>query len=186
MPKSPSPQLTLALRDKVLISFTRPFDEHSTCGYVVDIGQKLFLIAVIGEDMRFNGFQCFRLADLRGLQIPHKYAAFCEAALHKRGEQLPKKSRVTVRSLEELLISVSRAFPLLTIHREQVDPDACQIGRAIEVNKSYISLLEIGPDACWDRHPSHYPLGEITRVDFGGDYEEALHLVGGQPWSLIQ
>jgi hypothetical protein len=44
-----------------------------------------------------------------------------------------------------------------------------------------VSLLEIGPDAAWDNESETYRLSEITRVDFGGDYEEALHLVGGSP-----
>jgi len=44
-----------------------------------------------------------------------------------------------------------------------------------------VSLLEIGPDAVWDDKPETYRLSEITRVDFGGDYEGALHLVGGSP-----
>lgn len=44
-----------------------------------------------------------------------------------------------------------------------------------------MSLLEIGPDALWDDEPETYRLSEITRVDFGGAYEEALHLVGGFP-----
>jgi hypothetical protein len=44
-----------------------------------------------------------------------------------------------------------------------------------------VSLLEIGPDAVWDKEPSEIRLGEITRIEFGGGYEEALHLVGGRP-----
>ncbi|HEX7424334.1 MAG TPA: hypothetical protein VF311_10690 [Terriglobales bacterium] len=47
-----------------------------------------------------------------------------------------------------------------------------------------------GPDACWDDKPETYRLREITRVDFGGDYEEALRLVGGyaeyaQSWTPL-
>ena len=40
-------------------------------------------------------------------------------------------------------------------------------------------FLEINPDATWDEKPNEYKLSEITRVDFGGDYEKALYLVGG-------
>jgi hypothetical protein len=44
-----------------------------------------------------------------------------------------------------------------------------------------LSLLEIGPDAKWEDSPEEYRVGEITRVNFGGDYENALHLAGGDP-----
>jgi len=35
--------------------------------------------------------------------------------------------------------------------------------------------------AIWDERPARIPLREITRVDFGGGYEDALHIVGGSP-----
>jgi len=126
-----------------------------------------------------TAFSASVLQTVRGLRVPAKYAAFIQAALKKREERVPKRPPVKVASLEELLQSANRTFPLVTIHREKVDPDVCQIGRVTALDKGWISLLEIGPDARWDKKPSEYRLKEITRVDFGGDYEEALHLVGG-------
>ena len=69
----------------------------------------------------------------------------------------------------------------MTIHREQVDPDVCSIGRVQGVNWGRVSLLEIGPDAIWEDKPDEFRIKEITRVNFGGDYENALYLVGGEP-----
>ena len=74
----------------------------------------------------------------------------------------------------------ARAFPLVTIHREKVEPDICEIGRVVQVRDGRVSLLEINPDATWNAEPKQYRLRDITRVDFGGDYEEALGLVGGR------
>jgi hypothetical protein len=68
----------------------------------------------------------------------------------------------------------------VTIHREKVDPDVCAIGRVVEVKDGRVSLLEINPDATWNAKPKDYQLRDITRVDFGGEYEEALQLVGGR------
>ncbi len=85
---------------------------------------------------------------------------------------------MVVSSLAELLLTANRAFPLVTIHREKVDRSACWIGRVVDVGKARVTLLEIGPDATWDDRLETYRLSEITRVDFGGDYEDALHLIG--------
>lgn len=82
MPKKQS-QLTLARRDQVIVRFTRPFEKGLVKGYVIDIGPEFFLVALVSDAIRFNGFQCFRLADVRKLQVPCKYAAFAEAALKK-------------------------------------------------------------------------------------------------------
>jgi hypothetical protein len=37
--------------------------------------------------------------------------------------------------------------------------------------------LEVDPDAVWDEDPTAYRLAQVTLVDFGGSYEEALTLV---------
>jgi hypothetical protein len=110
-----------------------------------------------------------------------EYSEFAESALRKRGENLPAKTKINLATIEELLISASRAFPLVTIHREEFDPDVCYIGRVVAVVGGELRLLEIGPDATWDLEPTSYYVNEITHVNFGGDYEDALYLVGGEP-----
>src|SRR5262249_1375928 len=112
---------------------------------------------------------------------PHPYAAFAEAALKKLKEPIPRKPKVNVSSIEELLVSANRAFPLVTIHRETVDTGACWIGTIKEVRHGQVSILEIGPDAKWDRKSTVYMMNEITSVEFGGEYERALYLVGRNP-----
>jgi hypothetical protein len=181
MTKERLSRLETALRKKQLVKFRRPLENGLVNGYVLDIGPRWFLLALVGDGIWFNGFQCFRLGDVRELQVPHPYAAFAEAALKKRGERLVRSPRVSVASIEELLLTASRAFPLVTIHREKVAPDICEIGRVVSIDKNQMALLEINPDASWDSQPKRYRLSEITRVDFAGDYEQALHLVGGDP-----
>lgn len=173
--------LQWARRTKQFVKFTRPFEDGSVDGYVLAIGPQFFLLALVEDNAWFNGFQCIRISDVRGLQVPAKYATFVKAALKKRGERMPRKPSLKLASLEQLLWSANRAFPLVTIHREKVEPDICHIGRVTAVKNGRVSLLEIGPDALWDKEISEYRLKEITRVDFGGAYEEALHLVGGAP-----
>jgi hypothetical protein len=179
MAKLLSSKLKTALQDKLLVKFTRPFEEGWVQGYVLDIGSRFFLMAIVDDGIWFNGFQCFRLSDVRGLEVPYEYAAFAEAALKKRGERLPKKPHVSMASLEDLLLSAGRAFGLVSIHREHVDPNWIDIGRVVGVAEGRVELLPIEPGAIWDDEPNVYRLNEITRVDFGGEYENALQLIGG-------
>jgi hypothetical protein len=176
-----SSQLKTALRKHLFVTFTRPFEEGRVNGYVVDISPRFVLVAVVEDGCRFNGFQCFRLSDVHELEVPGKYAAFAEAALRKRRVRRPRKPPVSVASIEDILKSAARAFPLVTIHRERVKPDVCQIGRIVDIHNGRVSLLQINPDATWDGKPETYRITDITRIDFGGDYEQALHLVGGVP-----
>ena len=168
------------LRNRRHVRFTRRFEEFSIRGYVLDIGPRFFLLALVSDRIWFDGFECFRINDIRDLR-PDPYADFAEAALKKRGERVPKRPRVDLKDIKELVLSAGRAFPLVTIHREQIDRNVCWIGRVLGVKRGRLSLLKINPHATWDEKPAEYRLNEITRVDFGGDYENALHLVGGNP-----
>lgn len=173
-------QLGLALRKKLLVRFASALERGTVNGYVLDIGPKFFLIALVSDGLRPNGYQCYRLADVRKLQVPDKFARFHEAVLKKRGIPFPKKPPVDVSSIENLLHTANRAYPLITIHREKTDPSACWIGRVVDLGGGRVTLLEIGPDASWDDELEAHRLSEITRIDFGGDYENALQLIGGR------
>jgi hypothetical protein len=175
-------QLALALRKKLLVRFASAFDRGTVSGYVLDIGPQCFLIALVSDGIRYNGFQCYRSSDVRRLWVPDKYARFHEGVLRIRGLSSPKKPPVSVSSSAELLLTANRAFPLVTIHREKVDASACWIGRIVDLRNGFVTLLEIGPDASWDNKLETYRLSEITRVDFGGDYEDALYLIGGKKY----
>jgi hypothetical protein len=173
-------QLSDAKRRKHFIRLSRRFEDPRVRGYVLDIGPKFFLLSLVSDRLWFDGFECFRVRDVLTAE-PDPYATFAESALRRRGQRKPKKPRVSVRNIEAILLSAGRAFPLVTIHREQIDPDVCWIGRVLEVSRGRVSLLEINPDGTWDSRPTEYLVSEITQVNFGGDYEDALYLVGGDP-----
>jgi hypothetical protein len=180
MAKTCLSQLKNARLARQFVRFSQRFEDYPIRGYVLDIGPSFFLMALVSDRLWFDGFECFRLSDVRGVTAD-PYAHFAESALRKRRERVPNKPRVSVTSIEKLLLTAGRAFPLVTIFREQVDPDLCWIGRILSVKQGHVSLLEMNPDASWENKPNTYLLKEITRVNFGGDYEKALHLVAAAP-----
>jgi len=180
MAEKHSSRLAEAMRLRRFVRFSRRFEDSRIRGYVLDVGPRFFLLSLVSDRIWFDGFECFRIADVKGVG-PDPYSRFVESALKRRGELRPKKPRVSVKSIDDLLLSAGRAFPLVTIHREQIEPNVCWIGRVQDVDRGRVSLLEINPDATWDENPNEFKLSEITRVNFGGDYENALFLVGGGP-----
>jgi hypothetical protein len=173
-------QLLEAMREQRLIRVSRPFEPTPAMGYVVAVGPGLVLLATVSDAVRLNGYECFRLSDVTAVE-PYAYPDFVEKALEKRGQPLPGRPPVSVDSIEDLLTTAGVAFPLVTVHLEKTDPDVCWIGRVLEIVGGHVALREIGPDAVWEPVPVAYPVQDITRVDFGGDYEGALALVGGEP-----
>jgi hypothetical protein len=65
------------------------------------------------------------------------------------------------------------AFPLVTIHREEVEPQGVLDRPRTRREHGGVSLLEIGPDPIWEDTPQEYRIKEIARLNFGGDYENA-------------
>jgi hypothetical protein len=168
--------LEAAHQRAVLVRITRSFESGHVDGYVEAIGATFFMMLVIGDGIRYGGFQVFRRADVVSLQ-PSPHAAFVEAALALRGLERPRVDAIDVSTLMGVLASASQAYPLVAIHCEAADPDVCHIGRVVAVDETELTLHEITPDATWEEEPSTHVLHTITRVDFGGPYEEALALV---------
>lgn len=163
-----------------LVRFSNRFEPGWKHGYVLGVGESWMLLAEVNDAIWLDGYVCVRIADLRKLR-PDPYAEFIETALQKRGEVRPSALAVDLTDLQSVLRSAAVLFPLLTVHREKFDPGICQIGRLVEVTTRRLQLLEIDPAGHWDTEIETYPLRDITRVEFGGDYEEALFLVGGEP-----
>jgi len=179
MPRSLTAQLKAAASSRKLVRLTRRFEDSTIIGYVLAVGARFFLLALVNDRIRFDGFECFRIKDLLSIEAD-PYADFAEAALRKRGEKKPRKPKINLDSVEDLLVTAGKTFPLITIHMEKSRPDVCYIGRVHELGTRKVALQCITPHAQWESTASKFPLAKITRLNFGGDYEEALYLVGGE------
>jgi hypothetical protein len=77
-----------------------------------------------------------------------------------------------------LLETAQESFPLLTIQTEQRHPGACYIGRVASLDDEAAVFHLVSPAGEWDDE-DEYPYETITRIGFGGRYEEALALAAG-------
>jgi hypothetical protein len=170
-------KLADAIASRSLVRISRKVEPGVADGYVVNTSEQWLLLLLVGDAISYAGFQAFRLQDVASLEIPSPRAAFYETVLRKRGLRRPMTPRLGLSSSEELVRSAGERFPLITIHREKADPGVCHIGQVVRVSPASISLLEVDSDAAWDEAPTAYRLAQVTRVDFGGPYEEALTLV---------
>ncbi|GMA86021.1 hypothetical protein GCM10025868_12710 [Angustibacter aerolatus] len=80
-----------------------------------------------------------------------------------------------------VLRTASRSAPLVTVLVEWDEPDRCWIGAVERIGKRVLSLREVDPGGRWKRHRSKFDLEDVTRVDWGDAYNEALLLVAGPP-----
>jgi len=172
--------LRAAMASRTLVRIERCCEDGWVDGYVVALAKQWFVLHVVGEGITFVGYQAFRVKDVTSHVAPAPYAAFKEKALRMRKLRRTVPAKLDLSSTAALLLSANAKFPLVTVHCELVDPEVCHIGQVIEVSRTAVKLCEIDPDATWDSELTSHRLTKITRIDFGGPYEEALALVGGR------
>lgn len=167
-------QLTSALRDHRLMRFHRRFEDGWVRGYVVGVGPAFVMLSEVSDHIRFNGFGCYRLADVKNLQ-PAPYPEFVEAALEKLGEKQPDTPAVALNSIDDIVATAGALFPVIAAYSET----DVHIGAFVSLEGGVVWMRGIGPDAAWDAQTTARRLDDLTRIDFGGAYETALALVGG-------
>lgn len=163
-------------RGEIIRVYREGLEDGWADGFVAGIGPDFFALQLIDMSCRIDGFSCLRYCDVTDLVVPGPHAQFLERALLARGQTPCGGLAIDLTSLPTLIQSAGKAFPLVTIHYEKED-EACYIGRVQSVTASEVHMLDISPDAQWNSMPTVRSLSGITRVDFGGAYEEALHLV---------
>lgn len=152
------------------------FDEGWLTGYVVETGPKFFALELITGGVRLDGMACMRFADVTAC-APEPHAAFLERALKARGAVRAKTAPVDLSTPGALIGSAGKAFPIVTLHvPSEENRYDCYIGQVVAVNRASVDLRHITPDAEWEDGLREIPFSEIVRVDFGGDYEDALFL----------
>lgn len=154
-----------------------PEIEEEIEGYVVGVSELFIMLHELNSDyMDLNGYIVLRAEDIRRYRVRDDYEAFLARALKLKGIGPVPQPEVDLSSLSKLLSSANSLFPLITIHREIMDAEVCFIGKVQKQTAKTVLLEEITPAARWKR-TRRYNFKDITRVEFGGGYEEALALV---------
>lgn len=164
-------------RNNVVRIFREELDgpDSWTDGFVVDANEEMVLLQLVDDSVRLNGYQVLFLEDISDFAHPAPFNDFQKKVLSLRGEEVVDPE-VELDDLAVLLIDISEEFGLVTLHREEVEPDSCEIGRVIKADAVTYELEEIGSDARWFDDTFEYDLYDITRIEFGGAYEDALML----------
>ncbi|TPE51272.1 hypothetical protein FJM67_09525 [Maribrevibacterium harenarium] len=164
-------------RKNVVRIFREELDgpDNWTDGFVIDANEEMVLLQVVDEGVHLNGYQIVFLEDISDFVHPAPFNDFQKRVLELRDEEV-EDPEVDLDDIAVLLMDISEEFGLITIHREEVEPDSCEIGRVLRADATTFELEEIGSDARWFDETFEYDLYDITRIEFGGSYEEALLL----------
>jgi hypothetical protein len=142
-------------------------------GFIVGAGRGWILLHELTNEVNLGGWCAIRRRDLRVVEIT---AGFKARALALRGDGPQRQPDVALEDVRSVLSSIQAASPLLAVHTEADDPSVCYIGRIESFTDDCVVLATVDPDGSWSE-AMQFRYADITRVDFGGGYEQALALV---------
>ncbi len=145
-------------------------------GYVVDASEEFLLLQLVDDRISLNGYSLLRICDITQLDTEVDHARFIEKALEIRKKTVKQPMLVDLTDINTVIKSIDQNFPLLTLHRESINPDECWIGSLDSLGEKTVTINEMSPDAKWSGS-KRINIDEITRIDFDGGYETALALV---------
>ncbi|MEC3977823.1 hypothetical protein [Amycolatopsis sp. H20-H5] len=155
-------------------------------GYVLDVGTEWVLLATLDPALVLDGFTAVRIADISvaGKQTAR---AFIRRALELHGEWPPSSpaGEIPLDHPGELLAALGAGRPLVTIHVERDVPDVCYIGSPGKVGRRKLHLREVSYRAKWDEETSKWSLADLTRIEFGRRYEQALFDIAGDGLTAV-
>ena len=167
-------RLQEARQGRVLVRVERrKLEQGWMDGRVASVGPHLLALHLVDDSIVYNGFTVLRLKDITALHVPTPYAGFMEHALKLRKQRAPRCTWLDVASVESVVQSAARKFPLVTIYQETIDPDSCLIGVPSDIDARMMRLRLVDPNAMFGPDEA-VALRNVTRVDFGGGYEDAL------------
>ena len=172
----PKPMLEQALTEGTLVRVMREgLEDERVDGYIVGLGATYFAINVFDGFGRLDGVNCLRFEDVTESILPAPHHGFLERNLALQNAVRQTSFEVDMSSLQTILLTAGSLYPLIIVHLED-DDDVCFIGKFISVDDESLTIEYVSPDGEWCE-VSEYDLAEITRVDFGGEYEAALYRV---------
>ena len=152
-------------------------DSHEITGYVVDLSSDFVLIHFKSNAITLDGYTIVRIQDITRVEDKPKRGEFYMEALKLRGYTPKRPAGINLNSAASILESVNKHYPLVTVHREGIINDECTVGRIEKLTDKTVILQWLTPSAQWDGYSPRYRLTNITKIDFGGLYEDALALV---------
>jgi len=125
------------------------------------------------DTFTLNGYSVLQNKDVRHYRVFNKREFWQNRAVRHFKLTPLRPAGISLASVPLLIGSIGERSPLITIHPERKKPDICYIGLLLSMSPKMFIIDELDQNAEWSG-PRRLKFSDVTRVDFGGGYEEAL------------
>jgi len=167
-------RLTEAAESATLVRITRsPRNADRVDGFVLSVGAKWVLLSKTGDGGYFDGLVAVRLEHVVKIAEDSTF----ETRFARTQPEWPPTAPAVVDldSTKRLVETLSPISPLIGIEQEGRSRSAMTwIGAVDEIDKGWLWLQEVRPNAKWRKQPRGYELSRITKVIVSDRYQTAL------------
>lgn len=148
-------------------------------GYILDVGTRYALVALLANELVLDGFSVVRTDGIVDVKR-RPTAAFVERVLRARNQWPPScPVPIDLDSVVGALSSLTDA-PIIEVRTDITHPHVFYVGEIVKVGKRNLHLHDVHPDGRWAPEITTFPLRDITRVDVGTLYAYAF-VQAGEP-----
>jgi hypothetical protein len=162
-------------QDRVVRIARTRIDEFDILGFVVGLSDDLLLLQVIdGNTLFFSGYSVIRLRDITSWRFDN---TFVDRSLRLLDRIPVVPDAIQLADWPSLISSAKRRSPLIMIEMEKKVPGKLWVGRVARQTKRSVAMIDVDPDGHWAPRQTKSPYSDITRVQFGDAYSEALAML---------
>jgi hypothetical protein len=170
--------LTVAKQDQQPVTVRRKhLDADMDSGFVLAITDEWVIFQDLAESVGLDAVVLLRLDHVTKVE-PHENRAFVNRAVAGLGVPLAEFECPPEASTGDLLRLVTARAGLVCIYLETRDDYWLNIGRVLRIAEKRMDLHFIGRDGVWADFVDSWKLSDITRIEFGGRYIQALEEFG--------
>ncbi len=171
----PFTELLQNLRDKQeLVTIRRDsLGVSDIRGYIEQVTQSHLLVLNVDYDVCFSGFIVLRVEDVTFLRWGNNKLQAWDKVLSAREKPQTNLQDSDLATWADVCKAVAEESAVISIYQEAVDDDSCFVGRNVQIEGELVRVEDITNEGVLDGIFA-FPLKDITRVDFAGNYEQAL------------
>lgn len=155
------------------------WDDADIYGYPVALTQDWAVLNELADGVYLDGLALVRLDDVTRVRFDTD-AAYVGRAVEALGRPVETFECPAEISTQDLLKLVATKADLVGVSMERWEDEPLFIGKILRVGKKRLDLHFIGSDGVWVDVVDRWRLRDITKIEFGGRYTEALERFGDE------
>jgi hypothetical protein len=158
-----------------LVEVTRDVeDEIPYQGFLVVESDHLVVLHRVSDRFDLDGYCAFRREDIRAIHVSFEKVELLRRALRIKDLQPITPMGLDATSMRSLMETAQAAFGLVVVARERIHLDEVEVGTIRMTSDDTYVLRFMNVNAEWENDDRPFRYRDVTRLEFGGEYEQTL------------